>query len=104
MKIKLINKQTYNRLIELYKENPILTFQNVSFENIDRSKLNEKERAADNEINEILSMHIHDFVRFQNFKINKYNEIQIRFQYNYDKTFTGVGYILIDELHKGFKK
>ena len=50
------------------------------------------------------------FVRFQNFRNTRENKAEIRFQYNYnydkkeDIAFTGVGYILLEELLNGFKK
>lgn len=110
MKITLIKKRVYNKILKYQKDFPVLTFQNKGYNNIDRSKFTEKEKEIDKQINEILKISIVGFRRFQNFKLDKDNNIIIRFQYNYDYEksisagFTGVGYILLDELLNGFNK
>ena len=108
MRIKLIKKRTYNKLLSIYNKYPKLTLQNKGYETINRDNFNEKEREADKEINSILSDTITAFRGFQNFCLSKDGEIQIRLQYDYNYdggiAFTGVGYILLDELMNGFKQ
>lgn len=107
MKIELITKEKYNRILEIQKKFSILTFQNKGYEGVNRNIFSEEEKKADIEMNEILKNHIHGFKYFQNFKHDKNKNLVLRFQYNYDyetgnSGFVGVGYILLDELLKGF--
>lgn len=110
MRITLIKKRVYNKLLKYYKDFPALTLQNKGYENINRNKFTEKEKKADKEIIDILKTSIVGFRRFQNFKLDKNNNIVLRFQYNYDYEksvsagFTGVGYILLNELLNGFNE
>lgn len=101
MKINLITSEEHKILSDIQKNNPILTFENKGYEYIDKSKFSDEDKIAFDKITEILKLHIIDFVEFNNFRIRK-NDIQIRFQYKYDPSFTGVGYILLDELLNGF--
>ncbi len=111
MKIELITPENHAKLLEIYNNTPALTLQNKGYEGIDRSAFTDEEKAKDNEVNEILKKAIVGFSRFQNFKTNnKDNALTLRFQYDYtahDRSlgipFTGVGYILLDELLNGFK-
>jgi hypothetical protein len=111
MKIELITTENHAKLLEIYNNTPALTLQNTGYEGIDRGKFTDIEKAKDAEVNAILKMSIIGFSRFQNFKTNnKAGEITIRFQYDWtahDRSlgipFTGVGYILLDELLKGFR-
>lgn len=107
MKIELITPETHGLLIDIYKNFPELSLQNKGYEGINRDLLNPEAKEKDEIINEILKKSIAGFSRFQNFKKNKNDEPQIRFQYNYGYDgegiyFIGVGYILIDELLNGF--
>ncbi|MBP6424135.1 MAG: hypothetical protein KA278_00280 [Flavobacterium sp.] len=107
MTINLINIEQHSTLLKIYKNFPILTFQNQGYQYIDETKLSVEEHLAISKIEQILSQSIYGFNCFNNFKINKNNEITVRFQYNYNYEsglpFTGVGYILLDELLFGFK-
>ena len=56
----------------------------------------------------ILNKHVKGFNTFFNFRLRKDGEIELRFNYNYgaddnSMSFTGVGYIELEELYKGFK-
>jgi len=108
MRIELITKELHEELLMLQTKYPVLTYQNKGYDGIDRSKLTEEEVAADKRINEILRKHILGFDRFQNFRLRKDGSIEIRLQYNWDAGtdkipfFTGVGYLLVDELLNGF--
>lgn len=110
MKINLITQEQHDTILNIYKSFPTLTLQNKGYEGINRSLLTEEEKRADKEVNEILKKSIIGFSKFQNFKTNnKENNLTIRFQYDWtahDRSlgipFTGVGYILLDELLNGF--
>lgn len=107
MKIELITKQEYDRLILLKSQFPALSLQNVGYEEIDFNALTDAEKDAHLEVSEILMKSISGFQRFQNFRVNKKGESCVRFQYNYDWRsdkygFIGVGYILLSELLNGF--
>jgi hypothetical protein len=108
MKIELISQESHAKLLSIQQNNDILTLQNKGYESIDKSKLSVEEKTKINEVEEILRKSILGFSKFQNFRIsNKNAELQIRFQYNYNADgggipFTGVGYILVDELLNGF--
>ena len=109
MTIKLIDEATYNRLLEIQRDYPILTYQNKGYDTIDRTKLNEAENAADKEVTEILNKSIIGFRKFSNFKLDKNGQICLRVQYDYNADtngipFTGVGYLKLIELHKGFEE
>ena len=108
MKINLITPEQHEILSNIYNSFPALTLQNKGCEGIKRSDFTEAEAEADKQVNEILKNAVVGFRRFQNYKLDKNNNLVLRFQYNYDyKTsvnagFVGVGYILLDELLNGF--
>lgn len=105
MTIELLTQQEYDTLLRIQKEHPKLTFQNVGYQYIDRSKLSEDDKKADEEVKAILSKHIKNFREFNNFKLRENGEIVVRFQYVWDPEathFTGAGYITLRELFKGF--
>lgn len=106
MRIELITPQEHKNLIEIQKDFPVLTFQNNGYEHPDFINLTEQERAKFNEVTELLKKHVEGFVKFNHFRINRKNEIEIRLQYNYGydggQYFIGVGYLTIDNLLNGF--
>jgi len=109
MTIKLLTQDQYEFLKESQETHPILTFQNDGYEYIKKSDLTEDDKAAIKEIEQLLKEKIVGFSSFTNFRFTKENELQIRFQYNWgaeDGTmpFTGVGYILLEELLNGFRE
>lgn len=112
MKITLITKEEHARLLEIFNEYPKLTFQNEGYQYIKKSELTDDELVKFKEVETLLRKTILGFKGFNNFKINRTKEIEIRFQYDWtadDNTnglvpFTGVGYILLDELLNGFKE
>lgn len=109
MKINFITEKENSQLLDIYKKYPALTLQNTGFEGIRKSDLTEEEHNKIKEIELILNKSISGFSRFQNFKLNFAKELQIRFKYNYNYEpnsgipFIGVGYILVEELLKGFR-
>lgn len=109
MEIKLISKETYKVIKNLYDTYPNLTYENTGYDGIANDRLGPHEIGAIGYIEMILKQYITGFVSFQNFR-TRGSDIQIRFQYNYNADnpnggipFTGVGYIMLDELLNGFK-
>lgn len=109
MTIELISQDTYKELCDIQAKYPILTFQNKGYEGVNRGLLTDEEKQADKRVNEILNSSIKGFSVFQNFNLSIKNEVRIRFQYDYGAdqdsiSFTGVGYLFLDELLKGFRQ
>lgn len=98
------NNYNYKRLVELQKQYPELTYDNHGYDEIsDEIVARHKEQIE--EISNILEQEIPDFVRFQNFKVQKDGTVQIRCQlyYSHDPSFVGVGYfnlVTFKELYK----
>lgn len=108
MKINLIDEEQYNRLKDIQKTYPKLTLNNKGYEYIKKDTLSEEDLEAFREVSDILKDHIIGFVKFNNFQYIK-DVIRLRFQYNWGAeentlSFTGVGYIELDELLNGFKE
>lgn len=103
MKIELITPETHEKLKSIFEQYPALTLQNNGYEYLNKSKFTEEEAAAYKEVSEILKNHVHDFVKFHNFNLSKNGRVRLRFDYRWDESFTGVGYILLDELANGFE-
>jgi hypothetical protein len=78
----------YDRLIELQKQFPKLTFDNNGYEYAD---LSDNTKQVE-EISEICSRHIEGFIRFNNFKPRKDGTFDVRCRYRWDSSFRGVGY------------
>lgn len=111
MKIKLISQDQHDQLLNIYNNHPALTLQNKGYEYIRKDSLSNEDKHQLKEVQEILKQSIVGFSSFSNFRIDKNNEIQMRIQYDYGAEdegnnphhFTGVGYILLDELLNGFR-
>lgn len=103
MTITLITPDEHAELLNIQKSHQILTYQNKGFDTFDKSKMTDSDKAAFAKVSDILKKSIVRFREFQNFKITSSGELSIRFQYGYDERFTGVGYILLDELLNGFR-
>lgn len=111
MRIELITQEQYDLLLEIQAASPILTFQNVGYEYIDRSKFSAIDIVNCELVTEILKKAVLGFSKFNNFLHSKEGVLKIRFQYcwtadeiNPSTPFTGVGYLELEELLKGFKK
>lgn len=105
MKITLITRQQFYKLLQIQKTFPILTFQNVGYEYLNKSKFTEGDFEAYKEVSSILKSCIKDFQEFNNFKIRKDGSVTVRFQYQWEggaPSFTGVGYLQLEELLHGF--
>jgi hypothetical protein len=110
MTITLITPEEYNNLLTIHQRYPALTFQNIGYQYIDKSKLTEEESTKFKEVNDFLATKIKGFSEFNNFKLTKTGEVVLRFQYNWTAdeekpsiSYIGVGYLLLDELLSGFR-
>jgi len=114
MTITLITQEEYDTLLSIQKEFPALTFQNKGYEYLKMSELTEIELEKFKEAEAILEKCILGFNKFNHFRgENKNGNIEVRFQYNwtadddYSKNplpFTGVGYLEVEELFRGFRE
>ncbi|MEN9655882.1 MAG: hypothetical protein RL311_814 [Bacteroidota bacterium] len=108
MKINLITNEQHAELLNVFNTVPVLPFQNKGFQYIGKNNLTEDVKLEIKNVESILKNAIVGFRSFTNFRLSvKENKPQIRFDYNYnydnnDTSFSGVGYILIDELLNGF--
>ena len=102
MTLQLLSPDEYNLLLSIQQEYPKLTFQNNGYEYIDKKSFSEEDAQKFAEVTEILKNHIEGFVKFNNFLYDKQNELNVRFQYKWDTSFTGVGYLKVRELLNGF--
>jgi hypothetical protein len=111
MTIKKLTQQEYDELLVIQQTHEKLTFHNDGYQYLKMDELNEEETKAFHRAANIVSTHIIGFIEFNHFrrtKNEKEGDLGIRFQYNYgaeddSMSFTGVGYILLDELLNGFK-
>lgn len=106
MKIELLSTEQHAMILSAY-ENKELFLQNTGYEGIYKAGLSDAAKDQFKIIETILKNHIAGFSSFQNFRLSKVGEIQLRFQYNYnydtnDLPFIGVGYITLSELLNGF--
>ena len=85
------SKAYYDRLVVLKEQFPALTFSNRGYENLS-NKVKEAHKAPIEEITIILRDSLKGFSRFQNFINRKDGSWSIRLQYEWDASFTGVGY------------
>lgn len=109
MRINLVSVEDFDILMDVYTNYPKLSLQNKGYEGIDKSTFSADENSKNDLVSDILKKSIIGFRSFQNFRVNPTtNKPEIRFQYNYNYDgglpFTGVGYILIEELLNGFKE
>lgn len=106
MRIELITQQQYNTLISITESNPALIYQNKGYDNIAKSSLTDSDKDAILKVSKILKESIKGFCSFQNFRLSKKGDLEVRFQYNYNYDggipFEGVGYIKVIELLNGF--
>jgi len=114
MIITLIEQHEYDFLLDIQKRFPLLTFQNVGYEYIDKSKLSEEDKQAFKQVEDLLLKSIKGFSKFFNFCHNKNGELILRFDYDYKWSmidgipksvgisFIGVGYLTVRELLNGF--
>ena len=104
MTITLIEQHKYDYLLDIQKRFPALTFQNDGYEYINKSKLTEEELKALKDVDDFLRKCIKGFSKFFNFRINRKGTIDIRFDYAWSESFTGVGYLELQELLNRFNE
>ena len=83
-------------LNRLMIDNPELTLDNDGYQEIPNAVIQNNREAFD-KITEILRCCVGDFVRFQNFKPRADGTFAVRCQTRWDRSFTGVRYIPLDE-------
>lgn len=109
MKIELITNEQFKQITDIQENYPVLTFENKGYQYIDKSKMTEGDEEAVKQIESILKDNIIGFCSFTNFRTTEDSKVQIRLEYNYgaednSMSFTGVGYILLEELLNGFNE
>lgn len=102
MTIKLITKEQHERLLTIQRDVPNITFQNNGYEYIPSNKMGLKEMEAIEEVSDVLKGCIEGFRKFHNFKLRENGKLVVRIKYQWDSSFTGVGYVGVDELLNGF--
>jgi DNA repair ATPase RecN len=107
MKINLISQDEHKFLLDTFDKHPNLIYQNKGYDCLNWGKLTKEDRQVHKQVTELLKKTVVGFIKFNHFKLNNKGEKQIRLQYNYGAAdnsmpFTGVGYVLIDELLNGF--
>lgn len=85
------------------KECPELTYQNKGYDTISIAA-QEKYKNEIKEIEVILKTVIQGFSKFNNFRITKDMDIEVRCQYYWNSSFCGVGYFLLSDIEKELDK
>lgn len=119
MILTTLEQVDYDRLVEIQKNVPALTFEHEPYQEWIPSTFTESDLEALKEITSIIKKAITGFKKFTNFYYNKNGELKIRFYYDWSYTwnndvnkivvhdgipFTGVGYLYFDELLNSFRK
>ena len=110
MTIELISRRTYNILMGIQKKYEKLTFQNVGYQYLNKTKFTEQDHKAFKLVQKILARHITGFKEFNHFRLTrKTEEVEVRFQYDWTADdeddsipFRGVGYLKLTTLYNGF--
>lgn len=118
MILTTLEKEDYNKLLDIQKQYPNLTFVHEPYQGWIPAHFTEEDKNALNEVKSIMSKAIKGFSKFTNFYFNKKGILCIRFYYDWSYTwdndvnkipirsglpYTGVGYLYLDELLNGFK-
>ena len=104
MILTTIEQHEYDFLLDIQKNHPELTFQNNGYEYINKSKLTEEDLKSFKEVEDLLRKSIHGFSKFFNFRLSHKGIVEIRFDYHWSESFTGVGYLELQELLNGFNE
>jgi hypothetical protein len=110
MTIHLINQELFNRIEQIQKEFPLITYEDSTWSSRPNKRgWSDEYHEAFKEVEEILRAHITGFSSFTNFQFSKEKGVRLRFQYNWTADggglpFTGVGYLWLTELLNGFNK
>jgi len=116
MILTTIEQNEYDNLIDIQKNFPNLTFQHEPYQEWIPTHFTEEDKNALNEVKSIIKKAIKGFSKFTNFYYNKKDILCIRFYYGWGWelengipvhkgiSFTGVGYLELQELLNGFNE
>ena len=85
-------------LAQIAAEHPALIFQNEGYQYIHKKDQTPEDQKAWNEVELILKTKVRGFSKFNNFIIRKDGSMDVRIQYAWDESFTGVGYFDVKEI------
>ena len=117
MILTTLEEEDYNKLLDIQKQYPNLTFTHEPYQEWIPAHFTEEDKNALNEVKSIMSKAIKGFSKFTNFYFSKKGVLWVRFYYDWsfewnndvDKipirkgiAFTGVGYLELQELLNGF--
>ena len=119
MILTTLEKEDYNKLLDIQKQYPNLTFKHEPYQEWIPAHFTEEDKNALNEVKLIMKKAIIGFSKFTNFYFSKSGVLRVRFYYDWSYTwnndidkipirdgvsFTGVGYLELSELKNGFNE
>lgn len=116
MVLTILEQSDYDRLVEIQKNVPALTFKHEPYQEWIPSTFTEEDKNALNEVKSIMKKAIAGFSKFTNFYYSKNGDLRVRFYYDWSFTlignttvregvsFVGVGYLELQELLNGFNE
>ena len=117
MILTTLEEEDYNKLLDIQKQYPNLTFNHEPYQEWIPAHFTEEDKNALNEVKSIMSKAIKGFSKFTNFYFSKKGVLRIRFYYDWSYTwdndvdknvvkdglsYPGVGYLELQELLNGF--
>ena len=118
MILTTLEEEDYNKLLDIQKQYPNLTFTHEPYQEWIPAHFTEEDKNALNEVKLIMKKAITGISKFTNFYYSKSGILRVRFYYDWSYTwnndvdkipirdglpFTGVGYLELQELLNGFK-
>ena len=118
MILTTLEEEDYNKLLDIQKQYPSLTFTHEPYQQWIPEHFTEEDKNALNEVKLIMKKAITGLSKFTNFYYSKSGVLRVRFYYDWSYTwnndvdkipirdglpFTGVGYLELQELLNGFK-
>lgn len=119
MILTTLEEEDYNKLLDIQKQYPNLTFTHEPYQEWIPSYFTEEDKNALNEVKLIMEKAITGLSKFTNFYYGKSGILRIRFYYDWSYTwnndvdkipirnglpFIGVGYLELQDLLNGFKE
>lgn len=119
MILTTLELEDYNKLVEIQKEFPHLTFNHEPYQEWIPAHFTDSDKKALEQVKELVKKAIYGFKNFTNFFYNKKGVLCVRFYYDWSFTwnndeekipirnslpFTGVGYLELQELLNGFNE
>lgn len=116
MILTILEEEDYNKLLDIQKQYPNLTFKHEPYQEWIPAHFTEEDKNALNEVKLIMKKAITGFSKFTNFYYSKNGDLRVRFYYDWSFTlingitvregvsFTGVGYLELQELLNGFNE